>query len=515
MRKASHMAHMAPAPQEPQSAFQYRAAFASGAGSVGNAGIATSASYRALKAMGIVCGVILALLLAAYIAGSVFFMSHLWPNTSINGTNLSLMTEDEALDTLSEMSAALSVHVSGQGVDFTLTSASAGLELNTRSAVETMFDDIVSWQWPVQVMMTHDESDVIATSYDHDLVRSSVSDAISDFNATATDPVNASVSYDAATGAFVVNEGSVGTKLDADAVADAVLNTLASEGDTVVLTSAQLVQQTVTASDPGLVTAAQTANFYLTCNANLTINGTIVATVNADLVRDWISVGGDNSVIISDSALVAWVDALEKSVDSVGGTISYTRADGKVVSVTGGSYGWITDGAGIEELVYSIITNGTTGDQEIPCKQTADVYNPGGKSWTGLYVDVDITEQHAYCYDASGNVIWETDIISGATFDDRETPTGVYYITNRALNQTLIGLTDPNTGLPKYETPVTYWMPFVGNMVGLHDASWQSAFGGTLYTTEAGSHGCINLPPAKAAELWDIVSIGTVVVTHY
>ena len=32
-----------------------------------------------------------------------------------------------------------------------------------------------------------------------------------------------------------------------------------------------------------------------------------------------------------------------------------------------------------------------------------------------------------------------------------------------------------------YETEVQYWMPFVGNYIGFHDADWQSAFGGTLY----------------------------------
>ena len=43
-----------------------------------------------------------------------------------------------------------------------------------------------------------------------------------------------------------------------------------------------------------------------------------------------------------------------------------------------------------------------------------------------------------------------------------------------------------------YVTPVKYWMPFNGG-IGLHDAVWQSAFGGERYKTK-GSHGCVNLP---------------------
>ena len=66
-----------------------------------------------------------------------------------------------------------------------------------------------------------------------------------------------------------------------------------------------------------------------------------------------------------------------------------------------------------------------------------------------------------------------------------------------------------------YETEVQYWMPFVGNYIGFHDADWQAAFGGTLYADGAGSHGCVNLPPSKAAELYGLLSSGDTVVSHW
>lgn len=70
-------------------------------------------------------------------------------------------------------------------------------------------------------------------------------------------------------------------------------------------------------------------------------------------------------------------------------------------------------------------------------------------------------------------------------------------------------------GTPEYESKVTYWMPFKGNSVGLHDASWQSAFGGDRYATGYGSHGCINLPIGAAGELYGMIEPGDVVVVHY
>ena len=67
----------------------------------------------------------------------------------------------------------------------------------------------------------------------------------------------------------------------------------------------------------------------------------------------------------------------------------------------------------------------------------------------------------------------------------------------------------------KYESAVRYWMPFVGNVIGLHDADWQAAFGSTLYQQGRGSHGCVNLPVGSAADLFGIIQSGDVVVCHW
>ena len=51
--------------------------------------------------------------------------------------------------------------------------------------------------------------------------------------------------------------------------------------------------------------------------------------------------------------------------------------------------------------------------------------------------------------------------------------------------------------------------------IGFHDAKWQTAFGGELYKTRKGSHGCINMPPALAGQLYDMLQVGCPVVIHY
>ncbi len=65
----------------------------------------------------------------------------------------------------------------------------------------------------------------------------------------------------------------------------------------------------------------------------------------------------------------------------------------------------------------------------------------------------------------------------------------------------------------EWESPVTYWMPFNGG-IGFHDANWRYSFGGAIYQG-GGSHGCVNMPPAAAGELYGYIEAGIPVVCHY
>lgn len=112
---------------------------------------------------------------------------------------------------------------------------------------------------------------------------------------------------------------------------------------------------------------------------------------------------------------------------------------------------------------------------------------------------ININEQKLRYY-VKGKVVFETDIVSG---QNGRTPKGTYSILNKARNVTLVG--------EDYETVVRYWMPFIGRNYGIHDASWRSRFGGTIYKYN-GSHGCVNVSSKAAAELYNMVEVGTPVI---
>lgn len=81
----------------------------------------------------------------------------------------------------------------------------------------------------------------------------------------------------------------------------------------------------------------------------------------------------------------------------------------------------------------------------------------------------------------------------------------MFKIVYKQKDATLVGET--------YRSAVNYFMPFAYN-IGLHDASWQTEFGGNRYKT-AGSHGCINLPPDIAKTIFENIETGTPVIAYY
>lgn len=119
------------------------------------------------------------------------------------------------------------------------------------------------------------------------------------------------------------------------------------------------------------------------------------------------------------------------------------------------------------------------------------------------YIDVDIANQSMVYYQY-GVPVLSSAIVSGNTRNGNDTPTGTFLIESKIPGKYLTG--------PTWHVWVDRWMRFTG-LVGFHDATWRSKFGGEIYKTD-GSHGCVNLPHDVALQLYDMADIGTVVVVH-
>ena len=128
--------------------------------------------------------------------------------------------------------------------------------------------------------------------------------------------------------------------------------------------------------------------------------------------------------------------------------------------------------------------------------------NDIGKS----YVEVSITRQHVWAY-VKGKLKMETDCVTGIPNKERMTHPGCHYVYAKQRDRWL-----GTMEVQGYHTHVDYFMPFNAGE-GLHDAPWRGAFGGTIYRG-GGSHGCVNLPPSKAAEMYDLVWVGMPVIVY-
>lgn len=111
---------------------------------------------------------------------------------------------------------------------------------------------------------------------------------------------------------------------------------------------------------------------------------------------------------------------------------------------------------------------------------------------------VDISTQELRYYE-NGKLLLSSPVVTGMEYDT-PTPTGEFWVNNKAQDIVLYG--------DDYESPVEYWISFIGSGYGFHDASWRTEFGRDLYLYD-GSHGCVNMPLEAVACLYDLVKIGT------
>ena len=203
--------------------------------------------------------------------------------------------------------------------------------------------------------------------------------------------------------------------------------------------------------------------------------------------------------------------ALKAEYDIVGADRQFTSFTGKTFQVNGGDYGWIVDEAGEAAQLEADINSHKDVSREPVFSQKGNGTYSKTLEIGDTYIDVDLTLQHVIYFEAGKNK-FESDCVSGCVAAGHSTPTGVYTINNKARNIVLKG-GGKKGSKTYYESPVSYWMCFLGHGYGLHDATWRSSFGGEIYKY-GGSHGCVNLPPSKAAELYGLISVGTIVVIH-
>lgn len=223
---------------------------------------------------------------------------------------------------------------------------------------------------------------------------------------------------------------------------------------------------------------------------------------------DWLSVREDGYYYINVNDLRAhceqYVADMAAKVDEVNNTRVFHSTNFGDIYFDTDEWGYVIDQEAEAERLFNDLCNKVSSDRE-PAYTLFKEYDD---TYGGKYVEVDITNQRMYLYE-NGERVMASDCVTGTDNASRRTVTGVYSIYYKQTNRTLLGQPDEN-GNPSYASFVYYWMAFYGGY-GLHDATWRSNFGGSIYKY-SGSHGCVNLPYSVARELYSRVEVGTPVI---
>ena len=337
------------------------------------------------------------------------------------------------------------------------------------------------------------------TSYDETALNAAV-DALDCFKEeNVVQPVDAHLEVQ--DGQYVIVEETQGTALDSDKVKEAVKNAIDS-GET-LLDLDQVgcyIEPSVLSTDENLAKQRDEGNKLLTVTVTIDFSDR-QEVIDADVMKDWLTTNEEGAVDLDRTKVREYVQQLQYEYDTFGSSREFTTSSGQTITVSGGDYGWLIAPNDTTTKIIDTIKSGQSQTIEPEytytgyCRDTNDIGN--------TYVEISLDQQHMWFY-KDGQLIVETDVVTGCHNRGWDTHTGVYAIMYKERDATLVG--------EGYNSAVSYWMPFYAN-VGIHDASWRSSFGGSIYLNN-GSHGCVNTPTENAATIYNNIEKGVPVVVY-
>lgn len=460
------------------------------------------------KLLWITLGSIAGVIAIVYLGISIFFMSHYYINTEINGHDFSMKTAADVEKYMKDQvkNYSLTVLEMEQAVDI-IEGDTIDLEYKASDEAEAAIKDQNAFLWPTGIFSKKSCQIELEVSYDESKLQQEIQN-LQTVTREQIEPKSAYPKFDG--NQFVIEPEEIGTAVDRDVLNEKINQYITEFKSELDMEKEGCYKRPVYTSNSKEVKAAcDEMNKYLQASITYTMTENVV--VDKSVINSWVTVDDNMKVSFNENAVRDWLTAFGDKYDTVGATRTITTPTGKTVEVSGGTYGWSIDEDTEFTALTNSIKNGEVVTKEPAYYQTAASHS--AQDWGDTYAEVDISAQHMW-YISGGSVVLETDVVTGEPIPEKETTLGVYDILEKSLNKTLIGEDNPVTGKPIYQTPVSYWMRVTWSGIGFHDAIWQPAFGGTLYRDGAGSHGCINMPLDMAAALYNVISVGTPVIVH-
>ncbi|MDD7363601.1 MAG: L,D-transpeptidase family protein [Peptoniphilus sp.] len=443
--------------------------------------------------------VILGILALLYVLGSLVFSQVYMPNTSVNGADISLQSRAELPKLFKQSWSNYYLKLNGRG-DKTDVIRATDIDY-----VETMpsFDGEREnpWAWPILAFVPKDYKVDTSIEYDDEKFEKELAELHIVSDSDIVDPQPERIAYENGKGYYIAPAES-GTRINGPKLKRAVLKAFHSQDRSMDADAAKLYIEPKPAESPDKM-----KNHVASLNAiesyALTYNfSDREEALSGQSLIDLHSADETGALVPDEEKVKGYVEALAEKYDTFHGTRDFKATGGAMMRIEGGIYGWQIDQAKTSEQLMTALKAQQSEEMEPIYKRKARSRNVDdiGDS----YIEIDLARQHMWLY-SHGNLVVQTDIVSGNPYAGNGTPTGVQEIWMKERNRTLKGAT--------WSSYVRYWMPFDWTGCGIHDSSWRGSYGGSIYLG-GGSHGCVNTPSSKAPIFYENAFEGMPVIVY-
>lgn len=467
--------------------------------------------------------VVLALCIVASVIagiGLLVYIHHVDTTTlgrkiSVYGLDVSKLTVEEAQQKISETFQNKTVTLNEDGEDIYSTSlAQMGYSLDQdvlKSALETLQQQR-SQKFQLLALQKDYQIDYQIFK---DEAQEQTALAVENFNnKERIDSTDAHIRYSKKKQKYVLVEQVVGNQIDENRLLSFVDDTLDEKFKTELFVSeAKIVLSEDVYCQPDIEASGEMKQQVKKLNSQLKkyrsttvtyVFGSETQVLDSETISSWLKIKNSGMSIDQDAA-ANYISEMANKYNTIYVPRTFHTSLGTDITVSDNEYGYRIDQDGELAQLLEDMKSGEDISRE-PVYSSSGMQRNGTDDLAGSYIEVSLDAQHLWLY-KDGALITETDIVSGAPTAKRETYRGAWPIAYKASPFTL---SSEEYG---YATTVKYWMPFVYGQ-GLHDASWQSSFGGNRYKTGHGSHGCINLPEDQAALIYNTIDGGYPIIIY-
>ncbi len=449
----------------------------------------------------------------AYGGFTYFYSSHFFEGTSINGIDVSGMSPYDVEKLIADNVEDYSIQIKARNVEpETISGKDIGYKYASTGRVLEIVKEQNPFLWFQGLFRNQNYTVETKATFDKDLLESQVKSLGCTDESVQVAPENAYVAY--VDGEFEIVPETEGTEIQVKQLYSALDDAIMGDVSSIDLeqTPDVYVEAELTSGSEEIQQTLDAFNNYARASITYTFGDQKVV-LDGNTIRNWLSFDEQGKLIQNDSSFQqkarSYVAELAAAHDTAGTTREFNTTNGRTVYVYGSAYGWqIDQEAEVAQLIADIRAGANTTREPVYAMR-ANGFGPN--DFGDTYIEVDLDYQHMYYY-RGGDLIFDSDLVSGLMYTSRQTPEGVYKLYYKSSPAVLRGPIGED-GTPEYETDVSFWMPFNGG-IGFHDAEWQPYFGGDRYLY-GGSHGCINLPYYSAAMLYELIDYDVPIICFY